>query len=89
MRDPEILILDEATNAVDGLSEAAIVETLKSRAGHRTTIVISHHRSTISFCDEVVILGGGRVKSQTPFADVATLSMDQLYEHEAAGERRA
>ncbi|MBM3091756.1 ATP-binding cassette domain-containing protein [Ensifer sp. T173] len=89
VRDPEILILDEATNAVDGLSEAAIVETLKSRAGHRTTIVISHHRSTISFCDEVVILGGGRVKSQAPFADVATLSMDQLYEHEAAGERRA
>ena len=80
VRDPEILILDEATNAMDGLSEAAIVETLKSRAGRRTTIVISHHRSTISFCDEVVILHGGRVKNQTPFAEIATLSMDQLYE---------
>lgn len=82
VRDPEILILDEATNAMDGLSEAAIVETLKSRAGRRTTIVISHHRSTISFCDEVVILDGGRVRNQIPFAEVATLSMDQLYEHE-------
>ncbi|CCM79168.1 ABC transporter ATP-binding protein [Rhizobium mesoamericanum] len=80
VRDPEILILDEATNAMDGLSEAAIVETLKSRAGRRTTIVISHHRSTISFCDEVVILHNGRVKNQTPFAEIATLSMDQLYE---------
>ncbi|OWV83227.1 ABC transporter ATP-binding protein [Rhizobium sp. R693] len=80
VRDPEILILDEATNAMDGLSEAAIVETLKSRAGRRTTIVISHHRSTISFCDEVVILHGGHVKNQTPFAEIATLSMDQLYE---------
>lgn len=87
VRDPDILILDEATNAVDGLSEAAIVETLKSRAGRRTTIVISHHRSTISFCDEVVILGGGQVRSQAPFADVAGLTMDQLYEHESAKVR--
>ncbi|WEX90513.1 ABC transporter ATP-binding protein/permease [Sinorhizobium garamanticum] len=87
VRDPEILILDEATNAVDGLSEAAIVETLRLRAGRRTTIVISHHRSTISFCDDVVVLGSGRVKSQTPLADVASLSMDQLYEHETRVER--
>ena len=82
VRDPAILILDEATNAVDGLSEAAIVETLRSRAGRRTTIVISHHRSTISFCDDVVVLGSGRVKGQAALADVASLSMDQLYEHE-------
>jgi subfamily B ATP-binding cassette protein MsbA len=82
VRDPEILILDEATNAMDGLSEASIVETLKLRAGRRTTIVVSHHHSTISFCDEVVILGAGRVRNQTPFAEVASLSMEQLYEHE-------
>ncbi|WP_163269970.1 ABC transporter ATP-binding protein [Chelativorans alearense] len=81
VRDPDILILDEATNAVDGLSEAAIVETLRSRAGRRTTVVISHHRSTISFCDDVVILSGGRVKGQTPLANLASLSMDELYEH--------
>jgi subfamily B ATP-binding cassette protein MsbA len=81
VRDPDILILDEATNAVDGLSEAAIVETLRSRAGRRTTIVISHHRSTISFCDDVVILGGGRVKGQARLAGLASLSMDELYEH--------
>ncbi|RUU37513.1 ABC transporter ATP-binding protein [Mesorhizobium sp. Primo-A] len=82
VRDPDLLILDEATNAVDGLSEAAIVETLKSRAGRRTTIVISHHHSTISFCDDVVILSGGRVKKQAPFGALASLSMDELYQHE-------
>ncbi|WP_041414961.1 ABC transporter ATP-binding protein [Sinorhizobium fredii] len=88
VRDPAILILDEATNAVDGLSEAAIVETLKLRVGRRTTIVISHHRSTISFCDDVVVLGGGRVKSRASLADVASLSMDQLYEYETQMERQ-
>lgn len=87
VRDPAVLILDEATNAVDGLSEAAIVETLKSRAGRRTTIVISHHRSTISFCDDIVVLGSGRVKSQSRFSEVASLTMDQLYEHEAPAMR--
>ncbi|MEY9324863.1 subfamily B ATP-binding cassette protein MsbA [Sinorhizobium fredii] len=89
VRDPAILILDEATNAVDGLSEAAIVETLKLRAGRRTTIVISHHRSTISFCDDIVILGSGRVKSQARLAEVASLSMDQLYEHGAPLESQS
>ncbi|MQW88798.1 ABC transporter ATP-binding protein [Sinorhizobium saheli] len=88
VRDPAILILDEATNAVDGLSEAAIVETLRLRAGRRTTIVISHHRSTISFCDDVVVLGSGRVKGRASLADVASLSMDQLYEHETRMERQ-
>ncbi|WP_246811589.1 ABC transporter ATP-binding protein, partial [Mesorhizobium silamurunense] len=82
LRDPDILILDEATNAVDGLSEAAIVETLKSRAGRRTTIVISHHHSTISFCDDLVILEHGRVKKQAPFAALSARSMDELYQPE-------
>ncbi|NKJ36612.1 ABC transporter ATP-binding protein [Rhizobium sp. SG570] len=86
VRDPDILILDEATNAMDGLSEAAIVETLKLRAGRRTTIVISHHRSTISFCDDIVILSDGHVRNQTSFTQVASLSMDQLYEHELLGK---
>jgi ABC-type multidrug transport system fused ATPase/permease subunit len=83
LRDPDILILDEATNAVDGLSEAAIVETLKLRAGRRTTIVVSHHRSTISFCDDVVIVSGGSVKVQAPFVELASLDMEDLYEHQA------
>jgi subfamily B ATP-binding cassette protein MsbA len=56
------------------------------RAGRRTTIVISHHRSTISFCDDIVILSDGHVRNQTSFTQVASLSMDQLYEHELLGK---
>ena len=80
VRDPEILILDEATNAVDGLSEAAIIETLKQGAGRRSTLIISHHRSTISSCDDVVVMESGSVKRQAALADLDTLSMDELYE---------
>jgi ATP-binding cassette, subfamily B, bacterial MsbA len=63
VREPEILILDEATNALDGISEAAIIETLKTRVGRGTTIVISHHRKTLAFCDDIVLLRDGRVIS--------------------------
>ena len=63
LRDPDILILDEATNALDGISEDAIIETLKMRRGRGSTIVISHHRKTLAFCDDIVLLQGGTVAS--------------------------
>lgn len=63
LRDPDILILDEATNALDGISEAAIIETMKTRKGRGTTIVISHHKKTLAFCDDIVLLREGRVIS--------------------------
>lgn len=81
LRDPEILILDEATNAVDGISERAILQTLKSRAGRRTTIVVSHHRRTLAACDEVVILNGGRVAASTSLHGLEALDMEALYAH--------
>lgn len=63
LRNPDILILDEATNALDGISEAAIIETMKMRKDRSTTIVISHHRKTLAFCDDIVLLHEGRVVS--------------------------
>ena len=84
LRDPDVLILDEATSAVDGLSERSIIETLKSRAGRGATIVVSHHRKTLSFCDDVVILEEGRVKASLPLAQLADVDMDGLYRHEDA-----
>src|SRR6185436_572872 len=80
LRNPELLILDEATNAVDGLSEAVILAAISARAGKGTTIVISHHHSTISSCDDVIVLRDGRVAVQSALANVAGLAMEELYE---------
>ncbi len=80
VRDPPILILDEATSAVDGISEAAIIATLKQRAGTGTTIVISHHRSTIQFCDSVIVLRDRKVAGTARHDQVKDLGMDQIYE---------
>lgn len=78
--EPEILVLDEATNAVDGISEAAILETIRRRSGRCTTILISHHHRTLSVCDRVVILNNGRVAAQAEWSSVRHLKMEDLYD---------
>ncbi|MEJ5256469.1 MAG: ABC transporter ATP-binding protein [Acidimicrobiales bacterium] len=61
LMDPTILILDDATSAIDVGVEAGIHAALGELLGHRTTIVIAHRLSTISLADRVVLLDGGRV----------------------------
>lgn len=61
LRRPEILILDEATNALDSVTEAEIHDTLESLRGHCTTIVIAHRLGTIRNADHVVVLQAGLV----------------------------
>jgi len=82
--EPEILVLDEATNAVDGVSEAAILDTIKRRSGRSTTLLISHHHRTISVCDRVVILNNGRVAAQADWPSVQHLCMEELYDLDAS-----
>ena len=62
--DPEILVLDDATSAVDSTVEAGIHATLRRLMAQRTTIVIAHRRSTISLADRIVVVDGGRVLAE-------------------------
>jgi subfamily B ATP-binding cassette protein MsbA len=61
LRQPDVLILDEATNALDGLSELAVQQTLVRLAARLTIIVIAHRLSTIRNADRAIVLDGGRV----------------------------
>ncbi|ADB48742.1 ABC transporter ATP-binding protein [Conexibacter woesei] len=61
VRDPSILVLDEATSAVDNETEAAIQRSLLRVSRERTTIVIAHRLSTIRHADRIHVLEGGRV----------------------------
>jgi ABC-type multidrug transport system fused ATPase/permease subunit len=79
LRDPEVLILDEATNALDGISERAVVEALASRAGRATTIVVSHHRKTLHLCDDVVLLEDGQVRTSVSIHRLAEGEVEDLY----------
>jgi ATP-binding cassette subfamily B protein len=61
LRDPAILVLDEATSAVDNETEAAIQRSLERVSAGRTTIVIAHRLSTVRHADRIHVLEAGRV----------------------------
>jgi subfamily B ATP-binding cassette protein MsbA len=61
LRDPDILLLDEATNALDSESESAIQDALDTYARGRTVVVIAHRLATVADADQVIVLEGGRV----------------------------
>jgi ATP-binding cassette, subfamily B, bacterial len=62
--DPKILVLDDATSAVDPTVEAGIHATLRRLMAGRTTIIVAHRRSTISLADRIVVVDGGRVLAE-------------------------
>ena len=61
LRDPEILILDEATSSLDSESEDLIQQALRRILEDRTTLVIAHRLSTIMDADRIVVLDDGRI----------------------------
>ena len=77
LKDPEILILDEATSAVDTETEALIQASLQEFAADRTTFVIAHRLSTVRDADRVLVLDDGRVVEDG--SHEALLGTDGLY----------
>ena len=61
LKNPSILILDEATSNVDSQSEVLIQEALDRLVGRKTTIVIAHRLSTIVNSDKIVVLENGEI----------------------------
>lgn len=61
LKNPPLLILDEATSSLDSLSEQAILGALKEVSRQRTTLVIAHRLSTIRDADTILVMEGGRI----------------------------
>jgi ATP-binding cassette subfamily B protein len=59
--DPEILILDDALSAVDGKTEATIIEHLKAERQRKTTLIAAHRLSAVTHADQIIVLTDGKV----------------------------
>lgn len=60
-RNPEILVLDEATSSLDNDTEAAVMDAINGLHGKKTMVIIAHRLSTIEHCDLVYEVNGGKV----------------------------
>ena len=61
LRDPAILILDEATSQIDLESEQLIHKVLEQFIRHRTTVVVTHRLATLALANRIVVMDGGRI----------------------------
>ena len=84
LRDPDILILDEATSQVDPESERLIHQVLQDFIQNRTTILITHRASTLALADRVLVMDAGRIVALGTHEDLVDCCplYTQLYQRE-------
>ena len=82
--DPRVLVLDDATSAVDSQVEQAIHAALRSLMRGRTTLLVAHRRSTLNLADRIVVVDAGRVIDQG--TDAELLERCPLYRSMSSGK---
>ena len=73
-RDPPILILDESTSSLDGISEQAIIQTLLELRNSKTVISIAHRGSTVKHCDRIILIDSGQIVADGNYEELSRSS---------------
>ncbi|HEX7394873.1 MAG TPA: ABC transporter ATP-binding protein [Anaerolineaceae bacterium] len=79
LKDPRLLVLDEATSSLDSQSEMLIQDALKRVMAGRTSIVIAHRLSTILAADQILVMDRGRIMERGAHSEL--LALDGVYAH--------
>jgi putative ABC transport system ATP-binding protein len=88
--DPDLLVLDEATSAVDPATEVRLSRALDSLTRGRTTLIIAHRLSTAEAADEILVVDAGRVVQRGPHAELVAQEGPYAALHASwAAQRRA
>lgn len=66
-REPDVLVLDEATSALDNSTEKRVIDAIAEVSTRMTMIMVAHRLSTVKYCDKVVYMEGGAVRSEGAF----------------------
>ena len=77
LRDPRILLLDDALSSVDAATEEAIIEKLRLFMRNRTTLVSSHRLSALRHADQIAVLREGKLVEYGSHEDL--LAADDVY----------
>jgi ATP-binding cassette subfamily B protein len=77
VRTPEVLLLDEATAQVDGLTEAAVHDAIREQARLGAVVTVAHRLSTVVDADTIVVMEAGRVRARGTHDEL--LASDELY----------
>lgn len=72
VRDPQVLILDEATSNLDSQAEREIQRSLRRASRDRTTLAIAHRLSTVAHADQILVIEGGRVVESGTHSELLT-----------------
>ncbi|MGE0256436.1 MAG: peptidase domain-containing ABC transporter [Alphaproteobacteria bacterium] len=85
IRNPRIIVLDEASSALDLVAEEYLMRNLRRAARGRTIIIVSHRMSPMAICDRVGLLIDGRIERVGKPADVIAYARTRMTEEQRAG----
>ena len=68
--EPEVLVFDEATSSLDGISEKLIMEAIQNFSGQKTIIMIAHRLKTVKNCDKILFIKKGQVVDQGTYKEL-------------------